>query len=266
MGTLMIIGGAEDKRGECCILRRVVQLTKERQGPMIILTTATTQPRKVGREYRDLFCQLGLDEVEIRNIDTRKEANSSRVVDSIVEAATFFFTGGDQLRLTSLLGGTKLASGLYNSYQNGAALVGTSAGAAVMSSVMIVSGESEEPPRKCTMKLAPGLGFLKGVVIDQHFAQRGRLGRLLGAIAQNPSIIGIGIDEDTGIILQGPSVFTVIGSQTVTIVDGRDLTYSNVSELAPQQPLALFNIRIHILPQGSSYHLEEKRPTAPERV
>lgn len=266
MGTLVIIGGGEDKRGECRILQEVVRLTKENPGPLLILTTATTRPEKVGNEYRDIFYDLGLDEVEVLHIDSRNKANSIQVKKEVQNAASIFFTGGDQLRLTSLLGGTLLSQTLGQCYGKDTVIIGTSAGAAVMSAVMIVSGESEEPPRKCTLKLAPGLGLLEGVVIDQHFAQRGRLGRLLGAIAQNPAIIGIGIDEDTGILIQKPSSFQVIGSQTVTIVDGRELTYTNVSEQAPEEPLALFDIRIHILPKGSSYHLIKNRPLAGERV
>lgn len=262
MGALVIIGGAEDKEGECSILKEVVRLTNEREGPMVILTTATKSPRRVGEEYRAIFTQLGLEEVEILHMDSRREANNPLAAEQLKSAATIFFTGGDQLRLTSLLGGSHLSFALYEAYKKGSVLVGTSAGAAVMSSVMIVSGDSKEPPRKCTLKLAPGLGLLDQVVIDQHFAQRGRLGRLLGAIAQNPSILGIGIDEDTGILLENAPFFRVIGSQTVTIVDGGDLSYSNVSELAPEQPLALFDIKIHVLPEGSIFHLKEKRPAA----
>lgn len=266
MKTLIIIGGAEDREGECSILKEVVVLTKERQGPMIIITTATKSPEKVGEEYRETFYHLGLKEAQVLHIDSRRRAHDPSIAQQLKKAAAIFFTGGDQLRITSLLGGTSFYASLCQAYENGAILIGTSAGAAIMSSVMIVSGESEEPPRKCALKLAPGLGLLKDVVIDQHFAQRGRLGRLLGAIAQNPSILGIGIDEDTGILIKDGPVFQVIGSQAVTIVDGRNLTYSNVSELAPKEPLALFNITIHVLPKDYLFHLHQKRPMEQERA
>ncbi len=172
----------------------------------------------------------------------------------------FFFTGGDQLRITSLMGGTQCQQIIQKRYEMGMVICGTSAGASAMSETMITSGKDDDAPKKCTLKMAPGLGFLKGVIIDQHFAQRGRIGRLLIAIAQNPHMIGIGIDEDTGIIVMPNAILEVIGSNGVTILDGIDCTMTNVSELEPDQVLGITNIKMHVLPAGFKYDLTDRQP------
>ncbi len=255
-GTLVIIGGAEDKEGDCEILKKVVSLVEDRT--LVILTTATARPQEVGGEYREIFGRLGVEGIRLLHVNSRPQAQRKEAAEALIDAGGIFFTGGDQLRITSLLGGTALAGSLHHAYREGSVVIGTSAGAAAMSDIMLVEGDSEEPPKKCTQKLAPGLGLLEEVVIDQHFAQRGRLGRLLGAIAQNPYILGIGIDEDTAVVVDNRAVLKVIGSQTVTIVDGRSMIYTNVSEQAPQKPLALFQVQLHILPRGFSYDLQQK--------
>jgi len=163
------------------------------------------------------------------------------------------------LRITSILGGSGIDKLLKQLYKEGTLIVGTSAGASVMSQTMIVEGNDEDSPRKCTIKMAPGLGLLKDVIIDQHFAQRGRIGRLLAAIAQNPNNLGIGIDEDTAIVVEKNS-FRVIGSNAVTVVEGRKLEHSNVSESSPNEILALTNVILHILPSGYGYDLEKWIP------
>lgn len=137
-------------------------------------------------------------------------------------------------------------------------IAGTSAGASVMSDTMIVGGQSSETPKKSMLSMAPGLGFLQEVLIDQHFAQRGRIGRLLEAVAQNPHILGIGLDEDTAIVVDSAAFFEVIGSQTVTVVDGRFVTHTNISELEPQESLALLNVVLHVLPKGYRFDLNKR--------
>lgn len=258
-GTMIVIGGKEDQQGKMKILRKVVEEAGGRQGNLLIITTATHNPEQAGMEYRSIFLDLGINRAEVLNIDNRALADDTIICQKIQQASGIFFTGGDQLRITSILGGTRAGQALKSACEDGALLAGTSAGASVMSETMIVGGREEDPPGKFTVQLAPGLGFLKGVVIDQHFAQRGRIGRLISAVAQNPSVIGIGIDEDTAIVLKGQESFRVIGRSTVTIVDGRNITYSNISELVADQPLTLAGIVLHSLSEGYGFDLHTRR-------
>lgn len=256
---LIIIGGAEDKEDKCEILRKVVEMGGGEDARITIITTATERPMEAGNLYRDIFRKLGVKNIDILNINSRREALDEEYISSIRDATCIFFTGGDQLRITSLLGGTSAYAALHHAYRKGALLVGTSAGASVMSSNMIVEGEDDDAPKYCTLKMAPGLGLLNEVIIDQHFAQRGRIGRLLVAVAQNPYMLGVGIDEDTAIIVEGDS-FHIIGSQTVTVVNGMNLSHSNVSELKPREPLALCDILLHILPKGYGFDMASRKP------
>lgn len=258
-GELLIIGGAEDKKGDCEILRWLVERSKEREGNIVVITTATKSPEIVGREYRKVLERLGTQKIEVLNIDSRQDAYRQENVLKLAQAGVIFFTGGDQLRITSILGGTPVCATLYQVYQKGAVIAGTSAGAAIMSHTMIVEGEDDESPRRCTVKMAPGLGLLQEVVVDMHFSQRGRYGRLLTAIGQNPDILGIGIDEDTAIAVQDGR-FKVLGSRSVLIVDGRRISYSNVSEQAPDEVLALTDVKLHILAKGYGYDLNQNTP------
>lgn len=259
-GKLMIIGGAEDKEGECVILRKLVELAGGRNGNIVVMTVATEYPEVIGEEYTCIFKRLGVNEINVIHIDSRHNANEDSLVDKMNAATCIFFTGGDQLRITSLLGGTKAEEKLKEAYRRGVVIAGTSAGASVMSETMITSGKDDDAPKKCTLKMAPGLGLLKDVVIDQHFAQRGRIGRLLTAIAQNPHMLGVGIDEDTAIIIDSDAVFEVIGSHAVTILDGKSLDFTNVSELKPDEILALTNVVMHVLPAGFRYDIKYRRP------
>jgi len=264
-GTLMIIGGAEDKEGDCIILRKLVELSKSREGNIIIMTVATEYPEEIGAEYIDIFKRLGSDGATAIHVYSRHDANNPQYGGLIENASCIFFTGGDQLRITSLIGGTPLERALFKAYKKGAIIAGTSAGASVMSETMIISGNDDDAPRKCTLKMAPGLGLLREVVIDQHFAQRGRIGRLLSGIAQNPHMLGIGIDEDTAIIISSNAEFHVIGSNAVTILDGTNIQLTNVSELKPDEILAVTNIIMHVLPSGFSYDMKLRKPIAIRR-
>ncbi|NLC47675.1 MAG: cyanophycinase [Firmicutes bacterium] len=255
---LLIIGGAEDKDGPCRILKRFLELT----GPeptVAVISTASEESREVGTSYYHLFRELGAKEVEVLELAFRKCAQKAATVRIIESSRGIFFTGGDQLRLASLLCGTKVHEALISSLQRGAVIAGTSAGASAMSSTMIVGGLDEVEPQKIAVSLAAGLGFLSEAVVDQHFAQRGRIGRLLAAIAQSPHLLGIGIDEDTALCVED-STAEVIGSGAVTILDARELGHVNVSELSQAEPLALTNVCLHILPQGYKFDLAACRP------
>jgi len=259
VGKLVIIGGAEDKEDRCEILREVVSLAGGEKSKIVVMTTATEKAEEVGEMYETIFKRLGAKEVRIVNINSRQKEEIENAKGLLRNCDCVFFTGGDQLRITSILGGSGVDDMLRDMHEKGVLIVGTSAGASVMSQTMIVEGNDDDSPRKCTIKMAPGLGLLKNVIIDQHFAQRGRIGRLLAAIAQNPSNLGIGIDEDTAIVVE-ENRFKVIGNNAVTVVDGRWLTHSNVSESKPDEILALTNVLIHILPSGYQFDLKRWRP------
>lgn len=251
-GKLLIIGGAEDKNGECRILKLFIQETGGQ--PVVVLTAATEYPQQVGSEYMGIFKRLGVRDVRVLDVSERKQADSEGIVEQLESAGGVFFTGGDQLRITGLIGGTLIGQTLHRLYERGVIIAGTSAGASVMSDTMIVGGESGTP-KKSRLTMAPGLGLLRAVVVDQHFAQRGRIGRLLEAVAQNPYVLGVGIDEDTAILVEPEGRFSVTGSQTVTVIDASSTEVTNVSESLPGQPLALSPVIMHILPQGYQFDL-----------
>ncbi|APM41033.1 cyanophycinase [Clostridium kluyveri] len=260
-GNLIIIGGAEDKTGEKKILKEVCNKLAKDRDILVIATIASEVPEELGNEYYKIFTQLGIKNVRILNIVDRKGAFATNSIKTIENASLIFFTGGDQLRITSLIGGTPLYSKIQELYENGCTFVGTSAGASIMSDTMIITGPNDESPKKCTLKMAPGLGFIKGVIIDQHFAQRGRIGRLLVGIAENPQSLGIGIDEDTAIIVKDNGQFVVMGSGAVYVIDGSDITYSNVSEQYPDDILSIFNVKVHVLKQGNRFNFTSKLPS-----
>jgi cyanophycinase len=257
-GNLIIIGGAEDKTGAMEILTATAKECGGPRGLMVILTTASEHPAESGETYRAIFQKLGVGTIEALNIETRIQADSAAAADLISRATGVFFTGGDQLRITSILGGTKSYQALHAAYHKGALIAGTSAGASVITSTMIVGGPSSDPARKCTLKMAPGLGLLEQVIVDQHFAQRGRLGRLLCGVAENPHTLGIGIDEDTAIHVFPDSKFDVLGANAVTVIDGATISHSNVSELSPNETLAIAQVTIHILPRGYGYDMQNR--------
>ncbi len=257
-GYLIIIGGAEDKEGEKDILKQAPLMMSDGD-VLTVLTTATEKPEEVGNIYYQVFSSLGVHKIQILNINTRDDAENEKNCEIIRSSKCIFMTGGDQLRITSILGGTSAYHELKACYENGGILMGTSAGASVMSSTMVVQGNDNEPARKCTLKMAPGLGLLSGVIIDQHFDQRGRFGRLLCGVAENPDVLGIGIDEDTAVKLYPDMHFEIIGSNAVTIIDGKSIQCSNVSELNPNEILAIMGVTVHALPQGYGFNLNDRK-------
>lgn len=264
-GNLIIIGGAEDKKGEKDILKEVCSRIDGDHDELVIATIATDLPKEVGAEYRSIFERLGVRNINILDIEDRKDAFEQHNLEIMEKAALVFFTGGDQLKITSLLGGTPLYKVIHESHENGCVYVGTSAGASVVSDTMIITGDDEESPKKCTLKMAPGLGLIKNVVIDQHFAQRGRTGRLLVAIAENPESLGIGIDEDTAIMVSKVGKFQVKGSGAVYVIDGSSISYTNVSEQYPDEILSMFDIKMHVLKSGDKFDLNTRQPIKEEK-
>jgi cyanophycinase len=263
-GRLIIIGGHEDKEGERTILKAVAQRTLGDRGQLAIVTVASNLPEELGREYQALFKELGVKHVEVVDIRTRDQAADQKNVDKIADAKVVFFTGGDQLRITSQIGDSPLFRCMREIYHKGATIAGTSAGAAAMPETMLIAGASDESNRISALEMAPGLAFMHGVVIDSHFAERGRMGRLLGAVAQNPRNIGLGIDEDTAILVTGQERFEVIGSGAVYVVDGMDISYSSLSEKHPEGIVSINDVKLHVLGQSEQYDLHTRRPLRDE--
>lgn len=257
LGKLVIIGGAEDREGECKILREFVRLSGGMQARVVVMTVATGLPGEVGAQYRNIFERLGVEDVRIVDTARREDASDPEALEAIRNATGIFFTGGNQARITELLKDTELDAALHQQFTEGAVVAGTSAGAAMMPDVMIVEGEPETNPRVEVAKMDTGMGFLPGVVIDQHFAQRGRLGRLISAVVQQPVILGFGIDENTAIVVDGNQV-EVIGESSVTVIDVENIEHTNVDNLLKDEPLALCGAKLHILPHGYRFDLKKR--------
>jgi cyanophycinase len=258
-GTLLIIGGHEDKEDEKIILRRLGHQVGS--GRLVVATLATESPKDVFREYETAFRGLGVQHVYHFDVEERPDAESPRVMGILEETTAVFFTGGDQLKITSLIGDTPAYSRILEIFVNGGTIAGTSAGASVMSDTMMIGGAGNGSHRiNENLRLAAGLGFVKDMVIDQHFAERGRIGRLLAVVGQNPRVIGIGIDENTAIEMRPNRDFRVIGEGGVTVLDGRTVTYTNLAEEATDRTMSLFGVTLHLLSQGDIYHLRTREP------
>jgi cyanophycinase len=265
-GTLIIIGGGERKDEERNVLQEVA--SRAEGGKLVVVTIATSEPEETWKDYREIFGNLGVKKVEWLDVRIREEAFKEEVVRILDAATVVFFTGGDQLKITSQLGDSPVYQRIEEIYQQGGTIAGTSAGASVMSETMLISGDGDESHKVDTiLGMAPGLGLVKNAVIDQHFAQRGRLGRLLGAITQNPRTLGIGLDENTAIILTDNEWFEVVGAGAVYVLDGSKVSYSNLAE--PQEELektmSVFDVKLHVLSAGNRFDLQERRPEVPPK-
>lgn len=257
---LIAIGGSEDKAGSCLILREVVALAGGRKSRILVMPIATMQPKRIGKAYQLVFEQLGAGSVDIMEVGDRKMLNSPGNLKHLEKATAVFFTGGDQLRITGLLGGTEMETLLHRKHETEDFWVaGTSAGAAMMSTTMIAAGLGGVSAQYGAARTSPGLEFFPGAFIDPHFAQRGRIGRLLATVAQYPHNIGLGIDEDTALVVQ-KGRFHVTGSGAVTVVDAGAVGYTNLQEAKLGDCLALFGVHLHLLPHGYSYDLENRKP------
>jgi cyanophycinase len=266
-GPLVIIGGHEDKTGDAAILRRLVHLAGGRDAVIGVVPTASVQAARAVEEYRAVFGRLGVREVRALMLESRADADAREIPGRLAGLTALFFTGGDQLRITSTLGGTAFHQWAREQHRRGLVVAGTSAGASMMSDTMIVGGDADETPTRNTVQMAVGMGFWPGVVVDQHFSQRGRIGRLLSALAQNPAVLGVGIDENTAIEVDfRQRCFAVLGGSTVTVLDGRQIQRTNASESRPGQPLMLSHVLLHVLPKGWRYAWESREPSADQAV
>jgi cyanophycinase len=258
-GSLLIIGGHEDKDQDKIILRMLVRKVGK-SGKLVVATIASTQPNIMFDEYERCLRGLGMRHVHHLSINTREEARLESRVRVLSDADAVFFTGGDQLKITSQIGDSPVFTRVREIFDAGGLIAGTSAGASVMSETMMVSGKGDESYRiGSLLQLAPGLGLLQGVIIDQHFSQRGRIGRLLGAVAQNPRMLGIGLDEDSAILVQRGR-FQVLGTNAVHVVDGSRVSFTNITEAEPDSMLCIYGVRLHVLNQADTFDLKNRRP------
>jgi cyanophycinase len=264
-GHLLVIGGAEDPDEEKMeILPHLVEMGGGRKARVVICSSPSESPEEKVRVYGDLFRRIGVAEVIPAAIRQRTEAHQPEYREAAERATIVFFTGGDQLRLTSLMAGSEFCEIIRKRlYTGGLVVGGTSAGAAALSSVMIIGGPSDGTVRRDDVQMAPGLGYWRDVVVDTHFNQRGRVNRLLAVCAQNPQVLGIGLDENTAVDCVPGHELTVLGQGVVTVVNGR-VTHTNAAMVGGGEPLALTDSTVHVLPAGYRFDLAARRPVLPD--
>lgn len=262
-GRLLLIGGNEDMdERDMRILPRLVELAGGKKSRILVCAAASAEPeRSLGAFERDLG-KLGVAEVFRSPLNSREEADSDELMEMLEESTAVLLTGGDQLRATSMMAGTRFGERLKEGYQRQGLLVaGTSAGAAAMSSTMIIRGIGDTV-RRDAVELAPGLGFLRNITIDTHFDRGGRVHRLMTVLAQNPAILGVGIDEDTAIEISPNRRLTVWGKGTVMVFDARAI-YTNAPEVTGRQAMALTDVKVHVLPERFGFDLKTLTPVVP---
>jgi len=262
-GKLVAIGGGEDKNDRLEILSRLLDEAKGIESVIEVITTASRVPHELERIYEDAFKKLYVRNVHAINISSNKEANREYNIKRLKGADIIFFTGGDQLRLTSILGGSEFLEAIKTAYKNGAVIAGTSAGAAALSDVMIYRGESRLGLIKSNVCTTEGFNFIKNVVFDTHFINRGRFLRLFQVVATNPKYVGIGLSEDTSVFFKDEYNFEVIGSGSVIVVDGSHIKNTNISKINNGDLIAIENFHVHTLINGYKYNLKTKTPTPP---
>lgn len=279
-GKLVIIGGAVDKGSftetdldknasnnlnffEKGILKRIIDESKHKKESRIeVITTASKIPREIGPEYVKALNFLGASNVDVLYIEKREQATDSEVLARLKAADVVMFTGGDQLRLTSILGGTAFDDMLIDKYKNEEFIyAGTSAGAAAASNNMIYQGSSSEALLKGEVKITSGLGLIDGVIIDTHFVQRGRIGRLFQAVVGNPKVLGIGLGEDTGLLITNGRQMEAIGSGLVILVDGREIKDTNLTQIELGEPISINHLVTHVMSKNDTFDLDTFKMT-----
>jgi cyanophycinase len=256
-GFIVPIGGAEDRTGDRLILRRFLALCGKR--PSVAIIPTASRKDDTGRNYQELFRDLDCANAEVLNFTERDQCDDADSLAYLSQCDGVFITGGNQLRLSTTIGGTPVAKMLRRRNADGMPIGGTSAGAAIMPEHMIASGDEGATPRARMVQLAPGLGLSNKIMVDQHFRQRDRLGRLLSAIALNPFAIGLGIDEDTAAFIGPDNIVEVVGSNTVTFIDPFELDHSSVADAEGDEPIQLTNLRLSVLKNGGRFSLETRR-------
>lgn len=275
-GKLVSVGGAEDKGTdleegfvqrnrlnffELGILKRIVNEVGGTDKLIEVITTASSIPEEVGQNYIDAFGKIGCTNIGIMDIRKREDVQNPSYIERIRKADGVMFSGGDQLRLTSIFGGTEIYQILHDRYleEDNFVIAGTSAGAMAMSNTMIYQGKSDLAHLKGEVKLTTGLAFVGNVIIDSHFDKRGRFNRLAQAVASNPQCTGIGLGEDTGVVITEGNQLEVVGSGAVVIVDGRDILHTNITEVGMGEPIAVENLKVSIMVRGNRYLLKQRK-------
>lgn len=260
-GWIVPIGGAEEKQHDARILERFVDLCGGADADIVVIPTAS-QLADTGTRYEKIFSELGAGRVSALDFDTRRDTREESRWERIEQASGIFFTGGNQLRISTLLGGTPIAQLIRARNAQGVHVGGTSAGASILSEHMIAFGQEGGSPTAASVRLAPGLGLTNRFVIDQHFRQRDRLGRLLAALAYNPFAVGIGLDEDTAAFIRPDNTLEVEGSGAVTVVDAGELQFSSMDQASEEEPVCLLGLKVHILVAGATFNLQMRRASA----
>jgi cyanophycinase len=256
-GWIVPIGGAENKENDRHILERFVRVSGGSGANIVVIPTASRM-NETGPRYETLFKDIGAECVTVMDFDTRRDCQEPGRLRRLEEADGIFFTGGNQLRLTTLLGGTPVAKLIRMRNALGVAVGGTSAGASILSEHMIAFGDEGSAVVAGSVRLAPGLGLTNRFIIDQHFRQRDRLGRLITALAYNPFAVGIGLDEDTAAFISPVETIEVEGSGGATIVDASDVSFSSIGEIHEGQPVCMLGLRLHVLTAGATYDLNTR--------
>jgi cyanophycinase len=260
-GWLVPIGGAENKENDRHILERFIRVSQGGRARIVVIPTASRM-HETGPRYANIFQDLGAARVTVMDFDTRRDCQETGRLKQIEDATGIFFTGGNQLRLTTLLGGTPVAKLIRARNAHGVTVGGTSAGASILSEHMIAFGDDGSSVISGSVQLAPGLGLTNRFIIDQHFRQRDRLGRLITALAYNPFAIGIGLDEDTAAFNGPEDVIEVEGSGGVTVVDASDATHSSIAEAGPGKPVCMLGLKLHVLVAGATFNLHTRMAAA----
>ena len=261
-GWIIPVGGREDKVGPAEILRKFVEVSGDDEAIIAIIPTAS-ELADTGERYERLFMDLGARRAESLPYSERRDAERDELMRKLEVATAIFLTGGNQLRISTILGGTRVAKAIRRRNARGVTVGGTSAGAAVLSEHMIAYGQGGATPMAGTATLTPGLGLTNRVVIDQHFRERDRLGRLLSALAYNPFAVGIGLDEDTAALIDPEDTIHVLGTGGVTIVDPSKLKHSSVAQTRPGDPICITGIQLHVLTSGATFNLHTRAATPP---
>ena len=261
-GWIVPVGGNEDKAGNAAILRRFLELCGGDKAAIAVIPTASNLA-DTGERYEKLFVELGARRADALPYAERADADRADWLKRLEAADGIFLTGGNQLRITTILGGTQVAKAIRRRNARGVPVGGTSAGAAILSEHMIAFGDEGPTPKAGAATLVPGLGLTNRVVIDQHFRQRDRLGRLLTALAYNPFAVGVGLDEDTAAFIGPDDVIEVVGAGAITLVDTSTLGYSSIASARRGQPVCITNVRLHILTAGATFNLRTRTPSPP---
>lgn len=255
-GVLMPIGGAEDKFNDKIILSTFTQLAGGRNARIVIVPTASSI-ETAGLRYKAIFLGMGVEMAEVIFIGSREDANNPALIEEVSQATGIFLTGGNQMRLSAMIGGTLFERSVREANQRGVIVAGTSAGASILSAHMVALGASGETPKLRMAQMVAGFGLISNVIIDQHFRQRDRIGRLLALVASNPGLLGIGVDEDTAAIIDDQGIIEVIGRHSITIVDGSEI-FSDIFQVKAYGEITVSNARLHVLTPGRRFDMNTR--------